>query len=173
VEVHICLAGEPNPARNGGQWARHDRFVDAALPPWSSVFGTAIAAGDRPASKERVMRSQRLTTTGAVIAATVVAASPAVAVAMPANDAMSHAAGSRTTPRQDLRSPDARDAAERVPSVVVPVRVPERVAAPVQDQGIEWDSAAVGALAGAGVIITLAGGGVLLLRRRPRGARVA
>ena len=65
---------------------------------------------------------------------------------------------------QDLRSPDARDAATRVPVVV-------RVApAAPADSGLSWDSAAIGALAGAGLLISMAGGGLLVVRRRPRPA---
>jgi hypothetical protein len=45
--------------------------------------------------------------------------------------------------------------------------------APRPDAGFEWDSAAIGAIAGAGLIISIAGGGVLITRRRPRAARPA
>jgi hypothetical protein len=69
---------------------------------------------------------------------------------------------------RDLRSPDARDAAR--PTPVAPVIV--RVGQPA-DTGLVWDSALNGALGGAGVLISLAGGAVLVARRRPRSPRVA
>jgi hypothetical protein len=69
---------------------------------------------------------------------------------------------------QDLRSADARDAARRTP--VAPVIV--RVRAPA-DAGLQWGSALIGALGGAGVLISLAGGTVLLTRRHTRAPRVA
>jgi hypothetical protein len=64
---------------------------------------------------------------------------------------------------QDLRSPDARDAAERRTPVIV------RVERPV-DTGLSWDSAAVGALASAGLLFALAGIALLVSRRRLRAA---
>jgi hypothetical protein len=62
---------------------------------------------------------------------------------------------------QDLTSPDARDAAERRTPVIVRVG---RSA----DTGMSWDSAAIGALAAAGLLISLAGAGALVSRRRVR-----
>jgi hypothetical protein len=81
-------------------------------------------------------------------------------------DARDAAARATPSPAQDLRSPDARDAATRSTTPVV-----VQVGAP--DAGFAWDSAAIGALAGAGLLISIAGGGVLITRRRPRAARPA
>ena len=67
---------------------------------------------------------------------------------------------------QDLRSPDARDAAERRAPVVVRVdRSPQ--------SGISWDSAGIGALVSAGIMFSLVGAFVLVTRRRTRGAHTA
>jgi hypothetical protein len=41
------------------------------------------------------------------------------------------------------------------------------------DAGFAWDSAAIGALAGAGLLISITGGAVLVMRRRPRTTPVA
>jgi hypothetical protein len=116
------------------------------------------------------MRNLRLTSAAGVVLAAAAFAGPAAAAtgyqdlrSPDARDAATRSAA----PAQDLRSPDARDAATRTATPVV-VRV-----APTADSGLEWDSAAIGALASAGLLISLAGGGVLVTRRRPRGARVA
>jgi hypothetical protein len=115
------------------------------------------------------MRIHRLTSAAGAVLAAAAFAGPAVAAGPPQDlrspDARDAAVRSVTSP-QDLRSPDARDASTRT---VTPVVV--RVAG--TDSGLEWDSAAIGALAGAGLLISLAGGGVLITRRRPRAARVA
>jgi hypothetical protein len=63
---------------------------------------------------------------------------------------------------QDLRTPDARAAGEGTP-VVVHVE-------PAADDGMSWDSAAVGALIAAGALISLAGIAALVSRRRTRPA---
>jgi hypothetical protein len=77
-------------------------------------------------------------------------------------------AAGKTTPHvvQDLRSPDARDAAERRAPVVVRVdRAP--------DTGISWDSAGIGALVSAGIVFSLVGAFVLATRRRTRSVHPA
>ena len=88
---------------------------------------------------------RRLTATAAVVLAAAATASPALA-----------------RPYQDLRMPDTRDVAEgRVPAASpVVVRVQGG-----PDTGLSWDSAVIGALAGAGLLVS-AGGGVLLVNRR-------
>jgi hypothetical protein len=68
----------------------------------------------------------------------------------------------------DLRSPDARDAATRTPVIVRVVPGPA-----ASDPGLSWDSAAIGALAGAGLLVSMAGGGLLVVRRRSHVARPA
>src|SRR4051794_22946323 len=164
-------SGEPNRAVAAGQWAGHDRFVGA---PW--------AAGCRLMP----MTAHRITTTaGALLATVTLVAAPAAALAAgqdlrspDARDAAAAAqkrqdlrspdardAAAAATRRQDLRSPDAPDAADRRPVIVqVPVS---------PDTGFEWDSAAIGALAGVGLMLSIAGGGVLIVRRRPRAPRPA
>jgi hypothetical protein len=115
---------------------------------------------------------QRLTAaTGSVLVAAAIAATPASARVewTPPSDLRSpdaRDAATRPVPAtppsgisQDLRSPDARDAATR-PTVVV------RVAPAPPQTGLSWDSAAIGALAGAGLLISIAGGGLVLVRRR-------
>jgi hypothetical protein len=96
--------------------------------------------------------SRRLTTAAAVVLSAGAAASPALAA-----------------PHQDLRMPDTRDIAEgRVPATParpVVVRI-ERGA----DTGLSWDSAIIGAIAGAGLLVS-ASGGVLLVTRRHPGTR--
>jgi hypothetical protein len=72
---------------------------------------------------------------------------------------------------QDLRSPDTRDAAthRRAPVVVNVQRVP----APESDSGLSWDSAGIGALIAAGLFASIAGAVVLIGRRRPHGPHAA
>ena len=65
----------------------------------------------------------------------------------------------------DARSPDARDAAAGATPVVVHVE-PD-----ADDGGMSWDSAAIGALIGAGLLAAFAGIATLVSRRRtPRPA---
>lgn len=122
------------------------------------------------------MNAHRITTTaGTLLATATLAAAPAAATepvtqdlrSPDARDAAAAAIAKSKLPAQDLRSPDARDAANPVRPVVV--QIP---AAAPPDAGLEWDSAAIGALAGAGLMISLVGGGVLIIRRRP-GTHVA
>ncbi len=63
----------------------------------------------------------------------------------------------------DHRSPDARAAGEGSTPVVVQVQAEP-------DTGLSWDSAAIGALAAAGLLISLAGATALVSRRRTRPA---
>ena len=117
------------------------------------------------------MNAHRITTTaGTLLATAALAAAPATASTEPATqdlrspDARDAAAAAMAqSPSQDLRSPDARDAANPVRPVVV--QIP---AATPPEAGFEWDSAAIGALAGAGLMISIVGGSVLITRRRPR-----
>jgi hypothetical protein len=75
------------------------------------------------------------------------------------------AAGTPYTTSQDLRSPDARDAGRETPVVV---RV-ERNA----DPGIDWGSIGLGVLISAGLVLSIAGAYALVGRRRGHGPRVA
>jgi hypothetical protein len=115
------------------------------------------------------MTAHRITTTAGTLLATVALATPALAQSghqdLRSPDARDAAAAAAATPRQDLRSPDARDAARPARPVVVEVAR--------ADAGFAWDSAAIGALAGAGLLLSVAGGSVLVTRRRPRTARPA
>ena len=76
--------------------------------------------------------------------------------------------------QQDLRSPDARDAAAgrgtfNAPEVTV-VRLPQRVSTP--DGGIDWGDAGIGA-GGALIAILLATAGTFAVTRHRRGARAS
>ena len=100
------------------------------------------------------MRTRRLTTTAAIVLAAGATASPALA-------------GGTGAPRQDLRMPDTRDVAEG--------RLPATPARPVvlriesgTDNGLNWDSAAIGALAGIGLLVSAGGSVLLVTRRHPR-----
>ena len=66
----------------------------------------------------------------------------------------------------DLRSPDARDAAERRAPVIVRVD-----GSP--DTGVDWQAVGLGALVSAGLLISIAGAYVLIGRRRGHGPHVA
>jgi hypothetical protein len=148
--------------------------MGAPLP----VRGRAVTGG----RDGRAMQTHRLfTTTGSVLAIAAIAAGPAAA--HPGDrispDALDAGAGrylgsgapdvrSLGSAGPDRRSPDARDAATRVPVVIHWAAAP---AAP--DSGLSWDSAAIGALAGTGLLVSLAGGGLLVVRRRGRVARPA
>ena len=71
------------------------------------------------------------------------------------------------SPGSDLRTADAREGAATATPVVVQV-------ASDPDTGMSWDSAAIGALIAAGLLVSLAGMAVLVSRRRaPRHARAA
>ena len=118
-------------------------------------------------------RIHRLTTAAStVLLVAVFAASPAWAQTqdLRSPDARDAAAGHvKTAPvagSEDLRSPDARVPAERTTPVVV--RVEQE-----PDAGMSWDSAAIGALIAAGLLVALAGAATLVARRRsPRRAVV-
>jgi hypothetical protein len=119
------------------------------------------------------MNAHRITTTaGTLLATATLAAAPAAAAEPTTRDLRSPdardaaAVAMAQSPSQDLRSPDTRDAANPVRPVVV------QIPATPLDAGFEWDSAAIGALAGAGLMISIVGGSVLITRRRPR-ARAA
>lgn len=103
------------------------------------------------------MRTSRLTTTVAAVLAAGAAASPALA-------------GETAAQRQDLRMPDTRDfiagrypATSATPAGPVVVRVDR-----VPDSGLNWDSVVIGAIAGAGLLVSASGGVLLVTRHRPR-----
>jgi hypothetical protein len=85
-----------------------------------------------------------------------------------AQDAASNAAARPAQPSQDLRSPDARDAADasRVPEVTV-VKVDE--SAP-SSGGIDWGDAGIGAGGLLGLTLVSLGGMLVVKRRRSHGA---
>jgi hypothetical protein len=82
-----------------------------------------------------------------------------------------HPLAASTHPRWDMRSPDARDSAEGLPSpaeIFTLVRlVPDRRAPATEASGFHMRDAAVGAGAATGLIL-LTAGMVLSLRRRHR-----
>jgi hypothetical protein len=132
----------------------------------------------------------RLATSAAVLLAAGAAAGPA-AVAQPAGHSQER--------YRDLRMPDTRDVAEgrlyaqpagpsqeryrdlRMPDTrdVAEGRLYAPTARPVVvritrtgDPGLSWDSAGIGALAGAGLLISAAGGALVLTRRHTAHAGV-
>lgn len=93
---------------------------------------------------------------------------PAGAYAMP--DASSPVVPASESSAQDLRSPDARDAARNV--AVAPAdsaRVSATRSVPSVSDGFEWSDAAIGAAAML-ALLTVAGGTVLLAGRSRRRA---
>ena len=116
-------------------------------------------------------RIQRLTNSAATaLLVAVFACGPAAAQSqdMRTPDARDAATPTRVTSSpaepalQDVRSPDARDAAEVATPVVVQVQ-------PDADSGMSWDSAAIGALIAAGLLVAIAGAVALVSRRRAPG----
>jgi hypothetical protein len=82
-------------------------------------------------------------------------------------DAQDRARAAESRPYRDLRSPDARDAAEgrgtfNAPEVTV-VRIPEP--APSTPGGLDWANVAIGAAFALGLIGL--GGALLVIRRTP------
>ena len=80
-------------------------------------------------------------------------------------DARDAASAAKASPSQDLRSPDARDAAREV--AVAPTespRVSPKRPAPSLSDGFEWSDAAIGAAVML-ALVGLAGGTLLLLSR--------
>jgi hypothetical protein len=126
-----------------------------------------------------VLRSRSTTLAGlAATVAVTVAAAPALAD-RPVQDLRSPDARDAATrghaqqadlhrhlaaPLQDLRSPDARDAARGV--VAGTVTVTPAVPVGAAPAGFAWDDAAVGGGAVLGLVLLTAGGGVMLVRRR-------
>jgi hypothetical protein len=115
------------------------------------------------------IRSLLVITTASLALAAPAGAAPADLRTEAARDAgVGAVSGAGAPGPQDLRSPDARDGTgTRTPVVPDPVVV--RVSQP-SAEGISWASAAVGALIASGLLITLAGGGMVATRRRVHGA---
>jgi hypothetical protein len=127
---------------------------------------------------------RRLTTAAAAVIAAGAVSSPALAAAsagqrhdlrMPDTldiaqgrvPAVPQFASLTVAQRRDLRMPDTRDVAQgRWPTEAVrPVLV--RVQ-PATGTGLSWDSALIGAIAGAGILVSAGGGLLLVARRHPR-----
>ena len=90
--------------------------------------------------------------------------------ALGAPAAVARESGQSWTPPRDMRSPDARDAAEgrgtfNSPDVVVVGGGRQRPAPVASDSGIDWTDAGIGAGAIGGLVL-LAGGGALVAQRR-------
>jgi hypothetical protein len=114
-------------------------------------------------------RTRQIVTTGTLLAALAFPGGALAQQDLRSPDARDAARAITQSPpaeaRQDLRSPDARDAAERAPVVV-------RVEPPA-DTGLSWDSVGIGALIGAGLMFSVAGAYMLIGRRRTHGPHVA
>jgi hypothetical protein len=78
------------------------------------------------------------------------------------------ATAASATQYQDLRSPDARDAARDLPRVVVSPPLVEVREAP--SGGFDWGDAAIGAAGTLGLFSIAAGSALLVTGRRRRGA---
>jgi hypothetical protein len=103
----------------------------------------------------------------ALVAAVAVLATPAGARI----DPRPHAGAGSAAAQQDLRSPDARDAALPRKIVVVPVTSDRR---PVEAAGgFDWSDAALGSGITAGLMLLLGGVGALTLLRGRRGSQPA
>lgn len=107
----------------------------------------------------------RSTVVGLALAAT---ATPTASADPHAADTHARAEAAQT---QDLRSPDARDAAEgrgthTAPNVMI-VKVPEPVRA---DRGIDWADAGIGAGGLLGLVLLGAGGSLAVVQRRQQHA---
>ena len=109
----------------------------------------------------------RRTIAGLAIATALAAAAPAAAEA-PYQDLRSadaRYAAQLAQPTQDLRSPDTRDAARGV-IVGAGVTAPAREVASAT-AGFDWGDAALGAAASFGALLVLGGTGARVLRTRP------
>jgi hypothetical protein len=105
--------------------------------------------------------TRRLTIGVALVAAVAVPAAPAGARLDPP-PAARDGAGSAVV-QQDLRSPDARDAALPRKIVVVPLSGDPR---PVEADGFDWSDAALGSGVAAGLLLMSGAGALTLLRGR-------
>jgi hypothetical protein len=131
-----------------------------------------------PPAKEAIVlttRSVRRTTIAVALAGALLA--PAASADPHYLDNRGAASGATATvePRQDLRSPDTRDAAmgrgtSSVPDVTV-VKVPEP--APAAERGVDWGDAGIGAGTALGVIAVGLAGAMAVVYRRRRGPQTA
>jgi hypothetical protein len=104
----------------------------------------------------------------ALVGAVAALAAPAAARIDPPSDAR-HGPGSAAA-LQDLRSPDARDAALPRKIVVLTLSGDRR---PAEADGFDWNDAALGSGAAAGLLLLLGGAGALTLARSRRESRHA
>jgi hypothetical protein len=111
------------------------------------------------------MLSHRITSTGlAVMAAATLGVTPG-AVARPAQDLRSpDARDAASGPVQDLRAPDTRDVATRGATQQRGIPAPRIVA--ISPDGFDWGDAGVGAGGALGLVLIVTGTGAALVRRR-------
>jgi hypothetical protein len=114
-------------------------------------------------------------TRSAALGLTILALAATPALADPYFNDPNYPLPDSTSVRQDLRSPDARDAAEgrgtfNAPDVTV-VKLPAKSPAPASD-GLDWTDAGIGA-AGALVLALIAVGGGVAVVRTSRPSRTA
>ena len=80
---------------------------------------------------------------------------------------------SAPVPGPDLRSVDARDAAQAPDGAVTRVDPPALKVVPVASGGFHWDDAAIGAGGALGLVLILAGGTAAITRRHRTAGRLA
>jgi hypothetical protein len=106
-------------------------------------------------------------TRSAALGLTIAALAASPALADPYASDPNYPLPDSTPTYQDLRSPDARDAAEgrgtfNAPEVTV-VRVPASSPAPAAD-GLDWTDAGIGAAGVLGLVLIAVGGGVAIVK---------
>jgi hypothetical protein len=117
-----------------------------------------------------MLRGKTILATAAMLAVSAAAASANQYQDLRSPDARDAAreAGPLAGPSQDLRSPDARDAARDLPRVVVSPPLVEVREAP--SGGFDWGDAGIGAAGTLGLFSIAAGSALLVTGRRRRGA---
>jgi hypothetical protein len=111
------------------------------------------------------MLTHRITSTGLAVAAAATLGMTPGALARGAQDLRSpDARDAASGPVQDLRTPDTRDLATRGPIQQRSIPAPRIVA--VSPGGFDWGDAGVGAGGALGLVLIVTGTGAVLARRR-------
>jgi hypothetical protein len=110
------------------------------------------------------MRSHRITSTGLAVAAAATLAVTPAAVASGQDLRSPDARDAASGPVQDLRTPDTRDLATR--GAIQQRSVPAPRVVEVSPGGFDWGDAGVGAGGALGLVLIVTGTGAALVRRR-------